>query len=544
MNRYRVALLQRVILISVAGASWGIGAEGAPTTVGQECPDCKGKKKVPCKACKQLGMVKAPCPKCNDKGKMPCDALGCIKGKTTCSKCNGTGTRRGIVGYDTEIVGKTAKRIIKKPRYGPVPCDKTETCGKCKGKGTIVCDECEGIKKKVPCPECLKSGKVTCARCEGTGRIAPAPTPDQGRGPNAPPDRSNVEQLVVRLRTCSTTITQSDARAKQLALDMEAISDRYAGTNAIIESTADPSVDQDARDTMQQPWLALGKRAKTLTNDLQMLEKADAESEKHLRDVQALRARLTSTGDQEVRQQSVQEHENYASKYRGHVDDLDRRVKNLKQALDQLAPKVDSWAEKSRVKSEKLDLDRKMRGEIAKAYAKLEAPVAEMAESAGLPEFTMAPVGRSTKSPREICIEATYFDKEAKDAENEEAIVPSEEHLEKIPSFIEEVLSTRTEVKSVRLSIQTNHLSKTGINRPLTIQSFTFTRSPTWTDLMVGEYKNDWRRILSLCGPDPPYPRSTSGLPSMELVMILFLILAAVAGLVLILARFQMLRRI
>src|SRR4029453_11100097 len=89
----------------------------------------------------------------------------------------------------------------------------------------------------------------------------------------------------------------------------------------------------------------------------------------------------------------------------------------------------------------------------------------------------------------------------------EQEATPSEGILQRLPGLVTAVFDRCPEVSRVRIRIDAEGLSDTGLTVRRTIQTF-FMEQPRWGELMTGKYRDEWWTVLSKSKPAPAYPRS------------------------------------
>lgn len=129
------------------------------------CGGCQGKGKLVCGHCHGAGEV--DCYSCNGSAKVRCTDHSCLNGRSTCTKCHGSGRMRRETPYQVSYTAYNSA--------GPYTAYRTEyrteyySCNSCSG-GRVTCPICSG-RGHLNCMACLVTGKVRCSGCGGSGAI-------------------------------------------------------------------------------------------------------------------------------------------------------------------------------------------------------------------------------------------------------------------------------------------------------------------------------------------------------------------------------------
>ncbi|MFM2342301.1 MAG: hypothetical protein RLZZ592_1954 [Pseudomonadota bacterium] len=121
----------------------------APLGVSEDCPDCAGRGRLACPACRGGHL---DCTRCQARGRLVCASCH-GSGRLACPDCQGRGQREA----------PTA------PRPGE-PAAPAVPCPTCIGRGWSPCPACAG-QGEAPCPDCAGHGQRDCPHCQATGEI-------------------------------------------------------------------------------------------------------------------------------------------------------------------------------------------------------------------------------------------------------------------------------------------------------------------------------------------------------------------------------------
>ena len=141
---------------------------------GRLCPECKGDKALPCKACGGKGSARVTglCETCRGTGRIVCpDCRGAMKGPCR-GGCFKEDTQKTVTGPDGKRYDLTIKKGMILVRRGMG--EWYQACPKCNMTGVAPCETCRATGQ-VACPDCQGKGvrevKAKCAACEGKCRV-------------------------------------------------------------------------------------------------------------------------------------------------------------------------------------------------------------------------------------------------------------------------------------------------------------------------------------------------------------------------------------
>jgi hypothetical protein len=152
------------------------------------------------------------------------------------------------------------------------------------------------------------------------------------------------------------------------------------------------------------------------------------------------------------------------------------------------------------------ELERKKAEDVRVAYRRVEEKIASLARRGDMPVLECELL--ESPSPAALRVQLTHFDEEATVSETPEDSVPCDASLARIPPLVSGVLRECPEVDRIRVVVDANCLTETGLEDRQPIQRFTMERR-RWKELMSGKYKGEWRTLLSKSQPAPAYPRPT-----------------------------------
>jgi hypothetical protein len=386
----------------------------------------------------------------------------------------------------------------------------------------------------------LKTGQVGCPRCGETGAI-----PSLAPPPPEAPNLGLIKGLEDSLRSAMKLLKDADDLARKALMDFEKNAERLEKLDASLKPLGNLSKSRAASGDVLEPKSALEKRQEAILAACQKVKELEEQSSRHQKDIREIQMNL-EIGDPESPQANpkvAESHLNFAREYEREVGDLDWQIRIQGKELARLESATKTLLMSQKEEAARLATAKQAREEIVKAYSKVQAIIQTLDFAAVFPEFKCQLSETPSRSPAELRIEISYMDDAAKDAEDENDIVPDEKYLKLVPGMIEAVFNKCGEVNSIKLTILANHLSKTGITRPCQVQKFTFENSTTWKELMAGAYKDDWQKILALCGPVPPYPREASKVLSNEALFIILVVALVASMVIFLMARIQILRR-
>jgi hypothetical protein len=394
----------------------------------------------------------------------------------------------------------------------------------------VRCRTCYGRpRKSVPCNLCNGAGSTQCTLCEGRGflgRIEDGPNPTQTEPEDSLPPLpvQEVELLRIRLRDL-------EPRLRDVLSDLKSSELRFRGVKAKVELLRqslryqDPEL-ESASKRLDSAWTDCGVS----------LEEAKEQSTES----QTIHARIASTrkwlGDpgRTIRIDNLKEVEGFAFTAEQSVVGLDKSVSNLKHDLSAAEEALRSATETLK----KVEERQKLRAATERAYAAAQGKITGLAEEFAFPAFQIE-LAETTTSPTDLHITASYLDRGASTTSDPPSAALTEALLSVVPEFLTRVFRTSPSVGQIELVVSANKLDADGHSTRTPIDRFRVT-DQRWGRLMSGEYKNDWRRLLSEIDASPMVGGGES---TASASTILFLIGLLFAGLVVaVVARMAILR--
>jgi hypothetical protein len=520
-SRVLARALGALVIIGTASVQAEEAAEGPAAP---QCPTCMGWGKESCSACQGTRSVEVRCEGCGGSAREDCRS--CTNGQKRCRHCGGKGY---TVVYGAGLGGGVSQR----------PCSPTVPCSTCGGKSTIPCKKCQKGWIQVPCERCGQSGKQDCASCGGKGTVGvaeiPPPLPEFTSAEEIASFQARAQAALDALKAFAKSLEalrtrREEALEKDAALEskVEGLRKALRGDEALRNESA----------ILDERWSDCRRARQSAAERLEEAEKevlACSQAASALREMahrlgQPSTAKYGDVAELPAIEATAERCRRAAAALESELDDQDRALKGCTKQLEESdAARRERAAKREGAARDKALLDA--------AYAKFKAAAEAAARKTGLPEIESVLL-TSSSSARSLHAQVVYRDGAAPVAEDAEAVQPTDAALENLPRFISLVFTKVPEATRIQVTVEGRILGDTGHEENRPIQSFTMERK-RWTELVTGQWKDDWRALLSKSKPAPDYPRVRSVLHEGWPLVLLLVVIAFSLG-VLYVARSRM----
>lgn len=501
----------------------GAAERGGPQAVGtpapprpmKDCLECAGTGSIPCTGCGGGGKLEGDCPTCYGRGTGVCPS--CDGGLVVCTKCGGRGY---VLQPRVGVIKKGESRTVR------VPCPARLRCAKCRG-GTAPprCPTCDGHKKVLhDCGACQGRGATECVLCAGKGSI-----PDyeaEAREAVAMAEREAERTVQTQLlNDLEQTLEVALARWERVRRGWiggrvseraENLRQSLARLSSLGELTDERELELAA---VQRQWAECHAAYAGVEAAVAEGKAKEALARQKLREARSLRGELATAG-RVLEGEAILGRQPFAKEYPEGVQRIEARLSDLTTSLEIAERKVSSFRRKHERYLATLEEERARQEALDTAFEGVPEAVARLAEAHEIGDARLALQDRST--PSSLRMEIRVFDGKTfvEDPARVEVLAPGDEVLSRIPAFLTDVYAVCPRARSIRLLVDAGGLDDTGHETRLEIQAFASEREK-WSRLMTGEFREDWRVVLSRCSPTPEFPRRGSSLPEGWPVLVL-----------------------
>jgi len=434
-----------------------------------------------------------------------------------CKRCGGKGY---VLQPRAGVIRKGESRTVR------VPCPTKLRCANCRG-GTAPppCPTCNGEKKALfDCSACQGRGTIECAFCSGKGSI-----PDyeaEAREATATAEREGerivqtqiLNDLKQRLEV-SLERWERVRRAwveERVAERTETLRQSMARLSSLGELTEERRVELAS---VEKGWAACKEAFPGVEAAVAKGKSKETMARQKLREALSLRGELATAG-RVMERETILARQPFVDAYEEAVRKTDAALSDFATGLEIAERKATAFQRRHERYLAEIEAERERQEALDAAFEGVPETVTRLAAEHDLGEVQLALQDRST--PSSLRLEIRTFDGEnfVEDATRAELQVPGDEVLSRIPAFLTAVYDACPPAKSIRLLVDAEGLDDTGHETRLEIQGFA-TEREKWSRLMTGEFRDDWKLVLSKSYPTPEFPRRGTSLPEGWQVLVL-----------------------